>query len=262
MNTSGLLAERELSPEEERLVAAYKAEINLNDSFSRIGYGHSQGCVDDLTKVMTQSPVTALAKKIAEVVVKLKAANPAVLEEKKSWIGRKTGADTEAKVLYFVSRKSIDALLAEASRIALHVKDLVVQIDDVLCQHKAETSELELRLIAGQRFMAEMPEANTDPVQGFVIDNPRERYARRLTNMSALLNSSHLSERQILLVRSQALDMLERFHEIEAVLIPIWRQHSLNLASAHNLSATDMTQAVRSHEVLLTHLSSLQGNSK
>ena len=84
-------------------VAKMQAEIDLSSSSAISTYGNlasSGAAIDALSQVIEQAPTTALADKIAEIVLKLEDADPRKIAGKPSWLKRITGADLENKVLF------------------------------------------------------------------------------------------------------------------------------------------------------------------
>lgn len=242
-----------------------QAEINLSSSSAISTYGNlasSGAAIDALSQTMERAPTTALAGKIAEIVTKLEDADPRKVAVKSNWIAKMTGADLENKVRYQVSRKAVDTLLAEADRMTVQVVMLVDQLDKMIETHAEESRNLRLRIVAGRAYLEANLAAGVPPEGEITFDNPRERFARRLTSMSALLSSHEMSVAQMRLVRVQALDMIERYHEISSVLVPVWRQHTLALVTNLKSSPESIAIAAQAHESLMNSLAVLKGNAE
>ena len=58
--------------------------------------------------------------------------------------------------------------------------------------------------------------------------------------------------------RVQAIDMVERFHEISNVLAPLWRQHTMALVSSIKNSPEAIAVAAKAHESLMASLTALK----
>ncbi len=217
--------------------------------------------IEALSAAMERAPTSLLAGKIAEIVAKLAEADPKIVAEKPGWIARVTGSALEGKVRYQVSRKAVDTLIEEANRLADRVISLVDQLERMMAEHAEESRQLQLKLVAGKLYLQRHPEAGL-PLQGEIsFDNPRERFARRLASMATLLSSNDMSLTQMKLTRAQAIDMVERFHEISTVLVPVWRQHTMALVSSLRNSPESIAVATKSHESLMSSLSALKGSA-
>jgi len=253
-----------LTEDEMAEIQRIQAEIDLSSSSAISTYGNlasSGAAIDALSQTMERAPTTSLAGKIAEIVTKLEEADPRKVEGKSNWLTKMTGADLENKVRYQVSRKAVDTLLEEADRMTARVVMLVDQLDKMIETHAEESRGLRLRIVAGRAYLEANPTAGIPPEGEITFDNPRERFARRLTSMSALLSSHEMSVAQMKLARGQALDMIERYHEISSVLVPVWRQHTLALVSNLKNSPESIAVATKAHESLMNSLAALKGNA-
>ena len=254
-----------LSLDDESAIAKIQTEIDLSSSSAISTYGNlasSGAAIDALSQVIEQAPTAALANKISEIVLKLEDADPRKIAEKSNWLAKVTGAGLEKKVRYQVSRKAVSTLLEEADRITVRVVALVDHLDAMIDTHADELRNLRLRIAAGKGYLDANPSAGIPPSDEVAFDNPRERFSRRLTSMAALLSSHEMSVAQMKLVRGVALDMIERYHEISSVLVPVWRQHTLALVSNFQTSPESIAVATRAHETLLSSLSALKESSK
>ena len=184
------------------------------------------------------------------------------MAEKPGWIARVTGAALEGKVRYQVSRKAVDTLIEEAERLSEHVVSLVGKLEEMMAAHANESRQLELKMIAGKIYLERNPQAGIPPEGEIAFDNPRERFARRLASMAALFSSNEMSLTQMKLTRAQAIDMVEHFHEISSVLVPVWRQHTMALVSSIKNSPEAIAVAAKAHESLMTSLTALKGSAR
>lgn len=230
----------------------------------------SYGSAEAGTKAMTQysdlmegSPVTKLAEKIGEIVTKLADADPQRVAKKPTWVERFTGQSVETHVRYQVARKQLDELLGDAEGIAQRVRDTLTALDALLTSHRDEVQRLTAHIQAGRDYLNENPEAGK-PVPGSLeFDNPRERFARKLANLATLLASHEMSVTQMKLTRAQAVDMLDRFNETVAVLVPVWRQHTLALLTSKSMNPAMVVEATKAHQALMRSLAqSMDGLEK
>lgn len=209
--------------------------------------------------LMEGSPVSKLAQKIGEIVSQLADADPQRVSKKPTWLERFTGKSVEAHVLYQVARKRLDVLLEEAEGIAQNVRDTLTALDALLANHRSEVLRLNAFVQAGREYLSENPEAGVPQAGSLEFDNPRERFVRKLANLATLQASHEMSEAQMKLTRAQAVDMLDRFEETVAVLVPVWRQHSLALLTTQNMNPDMVSEATKAHQALLRSLSQSMG---
>ncbi|BBN90578.1 toxic anion resistance protein [Azospira sp. I09] len=253
------------SDEDRAAIEAMQEEINLASTVAITNFcnvSSASAGIEALSSAMEQAPTSLLAGKIAEIVAKLSEADPRIVAEKPGWLARVTGSALEGKVRYQVSRKAVDTLIEEADRLSEHVVSLVGKLEEMMAAHAKESRQLELKMVAGKLYLERNPDAGLPPAGEIAFDNPRERFARRLASMAALFSSNEMSLTQMKLTRAQAIDMVERFHEISSVLVPVWRQHTMALVSSIKNSPEAITVAAKAHESLMTSLSALKGSAR
>jgi len=195
-------------------------------------YGVTRSDADALhafSNLMETGAVSALAVKIGEIVTTLSDADPQRIAKKTTWYERLIGRDVERHVRYQMARKALDELLTETEGVAQRVRDTLRVVDEMLVNHAAEADRLRIYIQAGREFLDENPQAGMVRTDTLEFDRPRERFARKLANLAALLSSHDMSITQMKLTRAQAIDVLDRFHETSSVLVPVWRQHTLAL---------------------------------
>ena len=220
-------------------------------------YGRTSGSAKSMAELgdlLENSPLSRLASSIAAIVGGLTDADPKKLAKKPTWLERVTGQSVETHVRYHAARKHLDTLLEEARAAAQAVHDAVGAIDRLMSTHETEASDLQAYIQAGQEYLAENPDAGKAATGEIEFGNARERFARKLANLSTLLASHQLSVTQMKLTKGNALDMLDRFEETERVLVPVWRQHSLTLATSKNMNAAMVAEATKAHEALVKSL--------
>lgn len=205
-------------------------------------------------ELMESAPVSSLGSQLALIVNKLADADPQKIAKKPTWWQKVTGATVETNVRYQVARAELETLLEATEHVCDTVRSAVAHLDSLMKTQISEVAHLDAHLRAGREYLARHPNAGV-PSGEMSFDNPRERFARKLANLAALLASHEMSIAQLRLTRAQALDMLERFGEVKNVLIPVWRQHTLALISAKNMTPELLVQAKKAHEALMLSLS-------
>lgn len=211
--------------------------------------------IDELSDLMEAGSLGALANKIAEILSKMSDASPEKITRQATWIERMLGGEVEKQVRYQVARSTLERLLVEAEGYAQGVRDTVQAINRTIGGHSAKAQNLKILIQAGREFLEENPFIGEVKDGEMQFDRPRERFARKLANLSTLLASHELSVSQMKLSRAQAIDMLDRFQETVTVLVPVWRQHTLTLITTKHMSPAMVEEASRAHAALMASLS-------
>lgn len=207
--------------------------------------------------LMLNSPVNALASTMAGIVLQLDDADPRLITQKQSWLKKLTGASLETRVRYQFSRQRLEELLNEAEQQAVQVEAVIGGLNRLLEDHRAESQKLRLLVAAGKHYLEKNPSAGKAAQRGVVVDNPRERFARRLTNIAALLTSHQMEQTQLELARAQAIDLLDRYYEVSKVLVPLWRSHTMTVMNNEHNSPEAIAAANQAHAALRANLTAM-----
>lgn len=251
----------EFSAADAQEIASIQQGIDLQQSSFVTGFGDSGmglATIESSNNMMEDSPVTALAAKIAQITGKLTDADPRITTEKPSWWQKFTGSAVEKKVRYQQARKSLDTLLADAEKLSGQVEAVIDALDKMIGSHQAESRTLRLHIAAGRLYLHANLDAGKPNAAEMSFENQRERFSRKLTNLAALLASHEMSYTQLKLTRAQAVDLIDRFHEVSRVLVPVWRQHTLALLNNTRIDPETLAAANRAHEALMTSLSKMK----
>ena len=241
MNTEVEHLKREVIPklfQDSSLIGTY----GRDEQSTLVINGHSD--------LLEHSPVAQLTEKLSQIMAKLSDADPKAVNDKPNWVQRFTGKAVEAKARYQHARKTLENLLADAQEISKNVGRMVSKIDEMLVSSSAEEARLRTLLQAGREYLEENPRAGIPAEQEISFDKPRERFARKLTNLATLQASNELSNNQLRLARAVAIDMLDRHGETVGTLFPVWRQHTLALITSKNLQPETMAAATKAHDAL------------
>lgn len=233
---------------------------------SRISeYGNTEGAaknIDQLSALMQRGATGALAKQIAEILSKMADASPEKISKAPTFMDRLLGHGLEKQVRYQVARKTLDEMIATAEVHAQSVRDTVARLSQLIDSHANDVLSIRIYIQAGREYLDENPNAGASQDGAMEFDRPRERLARKLANLTALLASHELSVNQMKLTRAQAVDLLDRVSETVDVLVPVWRQHSLTLITTLHMSPSLVAEASKAHQALMQSLSrSLEGIS-
>lgn len=189
----------------------------------------AEQCYDSLAGLLGESLTDRLACLITELLRLLSDADPAKVINNPSWLQRITGNYLEASINYLKARQGIDALLEETETVAARLEVLLVEINKQQVQLRIETAGLRLHIAAGRLYRVRDPCSSSSQVETYGFDNTEERFARRLTNLTALLASHEMTAVQLDMAYTQTADLLARYYESSRVLVPIWREHTLTL---------------------------------
>jgi uncharacterized protein YaaN involved in tellurite resistance len=224
------------------------------DTRELVNYGQINGLSETIaqtTQLMQVSSVSKLAGQINLIIQFMKAADPKRIAIKSSWFARFTGANLERRVRFEVAKVSLDELIEQAGVTSKTVSEAITAMDSLINQNREQTEELRTYIEAGKQYLQANPQDQaSQQAEHLSFENPHERFARRLSNLSALLASHEMSVIQLRLVRAQAIDLLDRFVETTTVLIPVWQQHKVALSSATTLDPAMVAAATKAHDAL------------
>lgn len=200
----------------------------LTHQFGLFRSKQAQQHFESLTGLLAESLDNRLGVLMTELLKQLPNANPENILQPSNWLQKQIQSVSGASLRYWAAKKRIDSLLQEAEIAATRVEKLLSEMLQQQTQLQLEITQLRLHVAAGklylQRYTQQAPEAGS-----LDFDKPIERFARRLTNLTALLASHEMTATQLGRVYAQTVDLLERFYESSRVLFPIWQEHSLAL---------------------------------
>lgn len=247
------------SEDELREINTIKSGIDLTDADYIGRFGNAADTGDERASAFSQliiaSPVSGLAKVLGEIAAKLEEADPKRVAKKPGRLKKFTGAAIEERVRYALARKKLEELRHDARAYADQVQVLTKTIDELAAGHQCETQRLRLHGAAGRLYLCEHPDAGLPGADMFAADNARERFTRRLANMAILLASHEMELTQFRLARAQAVSMLDRYYEMNTVVVRLWHSNSLAVANASNSNAELIASAVEAHETTMEKFS-------
>lgn len=224
---------------------------------ARIGsYGGEDGgatVLSALSAKLENSPVSVLHQQIGAVIDGLNGAHPQKVLRKSTWFSRLMGNEIEVNIRYQVSRMELEQRVKAAQLTAEAVRTLIGEIESTIAASAAQIAELRTCVQAGREYLAEHPQAGV-PTEALAFDNPRERFARRVTNLALLLQSSEAEVVQLGIARANAIGMLDRFTETCTVLLPVWRSNIVGLLNNADVSSEKIAAATKAHDDLMKSL--------
>ena len=232
--------------------------IDPEKMLQNFGFGQSETAeqsYESLAGLLGESLTDRLASLIAKLLRLLSDADPAKVINNPSWLQRITGNYLEASINYLKARQGIDTLLEETETVATRLEVLLVEINKQQRQLHIEIAGLRLHIAAGRLYMARDPCSPSSQVKAYGFDNAGERFARRLTNLTALLASHEMTAVQLDMAYTQTADLLARYYESSHVLVPIWREHTLTLQLSKKNTPIQRRLAQQAYQALKNNLS-------
>ncbi len=216
--------------------------IDINQMPHSFGFeqeNSTEQSFESLTELLEQTLADRLASLITELLKNLADADPAKVFTS-NWLQKVTGKAIENSLNYLQARERIVELLQAAADTAAKLEILLIEIDKQRLQLRVETRRLRVHLAAGQLYL----EREYRPVtimEADSFDNTKERFARRLTNLAALMAANEMTIVQLDMAYTQTANLLARYYESSRVLVPIWRGHTLGLL----LSGENASERIR-----------------
>lgn len=236
------------------VASALADPLTIND-YGQLAPTQPQGT--DMEALLESGPVRALATSIADIIGRLRAADPRVASRRPTRLEKLTGANTERVVKYHVARSTLDAEIEKARIRAVAARIAIRQMDASVDLIEDEIAQLDQSIEAAKDYLRAHPNAGRGEV-GALHDSPRERLERRITNLGVLRLSHVQVKAQMALAKGNAVDLLDRFGESVDVLVPVWRQNAIGIVNGRDLDPEQIASATGAHDNLLRELSKLQ----
>ncbi len=251
----GGFSDDEITQIETLLAAINPKQINHNFGF-RQGDTFDQN-FEDLAGFLEESLADRLATLITELLKCLSDADPVKMSRQPNWLEKVTGKYLETCLDYLEAKLRIDGLLKEAEAAAKQLEDLLVEIEKQRHYLRTEMRDLRVHIAASRVYLARdtrLLESTNEPDS---FDKPQERFARRITNLAALLASHEMTAVQLDIAYAHMADLLANYYESCHVLLPIWREHSLGLALNGENHPMQVNLARQAHLALTNKLSEM-----
>lgn len=203
--------------------------------------------------------ITSLAVQLTDIVDRMKAIENIYFKRQELLLIRIVRSITgpywlEKKINEQKATSDFGAKLEQAGLDAIQVKKSISNIDAMLRGHDSEERLIRNHIAAGRIYLQENPHAGIPDDEDMSFTNARDRFARRLANLSALLASHEMSYVQLKLSKAQSIDLCDRFTEVSEVLIPIWSHYQNTLKAGDRNSPEALASANKVHEALVQSL--------
>ena len=180
------------------------------------------------------TPARSLSESIANLVRSLQKLDVDRVNRRFTWLERFTGADLEARIAFDIAARHLSIEMAEVAASAERARAVLSALHGDQPRLAAATIAYATLLAATLAFL----EAHSGEA-GDV-----DRLRRRAANLQALQASSQMSETQIELAIDGLTGLLDRYADVEQLLLPVWQQHALTIAQGpSNLSSTTVPHA-------------------
>lgn len=253
MSAIALLSVEELKSS---VIPGIFSDTSQISDYGSIG-GSSESNLSAFQRLMAVPAIGRLSDQISVIVALLVDADPKNVTTAPNWLDRLLGRDVEKVARFENARVSLDEAVLQASKAAESVKATVKGLDDLLKAHQGEVALLDTFITAGREYLSENPTAGLHAQGELEFEKPRDRFTRKITNLSVVRASQDMSAAQMKLARATAIDLLDRLNETTAVLLPVWRHHAMAMTNTKALDPALVMQATHAHQALLRSLQGL-----
>ncbi|TCM77091.1 hypothetical protein EV291_108110 [Rhizobium sp. BK068] len=168
--------------------------------------------------------------------------------QKQTIFSRFTGADVEARLQFELASYRVMAAFREVRQAA----DNGRRVRALLAKAKLDLGEQQSKLagvIEEAKVLLVKSRASAD---SFLVD----RFERRLANLITMETSNTLTLQQMTLSESTLSMLLDRFVDIETMLLPLWQRNALAIAQGEvtSLRSQPAVEFLESHHSLIDHL--------
>ena len=174
-------------------------------------------------------PVEKLSEQIQRLLGLLAQAHPYLTTRKHSLLSRVTGSALVKRLDHHLAVQELPEVLQQSEAAAQRVRELWAHAKAVLEETSGQEAELKALLDGAQAWLRDHPEAGES--DSALSASPRERLLKRLTNLHALVLSLGIHRQQHQLVQDQILGVLDRYHQVRDVLLPVWKQQTASFQS-------------------------------
>jgi hypothetical protein len=173
--------------------------------------------------LLRMTPARDIRARIETVVGLLEKMDPAALLKKQGPISRLVGADVEARLQFELASEKVIAAVRQLKIAAQNGTRMRMMLDESVREIEADQSRFEAAIVTGRARLTQ---------NGGSDQFTLARYERRLANITAMHAANILAIEQLKLAKVVLTSLLDRFTDVETLLLPVWQRHVLALASA------------------------------
>ncbi|WP_245433144.1 hypothetical protein [Rhizobium sp. L43] len=168
--------------------------------------------------LLSSAPARDIRSSANELIEMLEEVDLQKMLRKQGLIGRFTGADVEARLEFELASHRVADLFRQLSRAA----QAGVRIREILDRTRLELIDEQRRLarvISDAKLLVSLSDGSDLSLVA--------RFERRLSNIMAMEAANTLTLQQIELSASVLASLLDRFTDIETLLLPLWQRNAL-----------------------------------
>ena len=250
------------TPEDQLAIEQIYQKIDLDNDLFVSEFGALSSLMNthkSIEEASERTYLTALANQLSMIVdqmnlIERSHAPQRVPVFKRLFLSLTGPYELEQRIQARQASMSFGEILEKAKQDAKQVKARIGLIDAMLRDHHGEVQLIRNHIAAGRLYLEHNPTAGVPNDADMTFTNARERFARRLANLSALLASHEMSFVQMKLTKAQSIDLCDRFTEVSEVLVPIWAHYQNTLKSGDQKDPEALATANKVHEALVQSL--------
>jgi hypothetical protein len=206
----------------------------------------ANGLTFDLDLLRT-TPARDIRTQIEATVALLERMDHRALLRRQGLLSRLTGADIEARLEFELASQKVLAAAGKLREAAQNGRRILALLTETREQLAIEQTRLEQTIAAGRQLLATCPDADD-----FVV----ARFERRLANLMAMHAANVLTIEQISLAVGVLAGLLDRFTDVDTLLLPLWERSVLAMAHATGarLQREAAGEFAQCQQTLVTHL--------
>ena len=198
-------------------------------------------------ELLQTTPVRDISRQIKATITTLEALDHRGMMRKQGMLSRLTGADVEARLEFELASQTVLTQVRQLRQAAQNGKRIRGLLKASRQELIAAQDRLEQVIVAAKRLLAGHPGA-----EEFVVS----RFERRLSNIMAIHASNILTIEQISLSEKLLASLLDRFTDVDTLLLPLWQRNVIAVAHASDWreQKSASTEFEQSHKQLIGYL--------
>lgn len=173
--------------------------------------------------LLRMTPARDMRARIEAVIGLLRKMDPETLLKKQGPISRLTGADVEARLQFELASEGVLSAMRLLRIAAQNGVRMRMMLDEAGREIAADQERFEAAIIEGRGLLA-----RAHGTDDFIL----ARYERRLANIVAMHAANLLAIEQMKLAKAVLTTLLDRFTDVETLLLPVWQRQVLAFASS------------------------------
>lgn len=197
------------------------------------------------SEVLRVPAAADMRRQVALVVKFLEQMDHRKLLKKQNAVARLVGADVEARLEFELAGERVVEAVAGLRTAARNAKRVRSLLNASAAELATEQERLEAVIGDAQWLLGHANDGD---------EFHRARYERRLSNIMALHAANIMTIQQIDLADQVVASLIDRFTDVETLLLPLWQRHMLALATAGAQSKQAATEFAETNKSLIDYL--------